>query len=99
MRVSPCVEVSSRARNAFLTALGMLVALVVVAIAARGSIPAGDGGARSPTQALLDILFTLYLLLIASSAVLLVYMSSSCAARSRRRVARRSGAAARSRRC
>jgi hypothetical protein len=68
------MEVSSRGRTASLTALGMLVALVVVAIAARGSIPAGDGGARGPTQALLDILFTLYLLLIASSAVLLVYI-------------------------
>jgi hypothetical protein len=74
MRVSPCVEVSSRARNAFLTALGVLVALVVVAIAARGSIPAGEGGASGPTDALLDILFTLWLLLIASAAVLLVYL-------------------------
>jgi hypothetical protein len=52
----------------------MLVALVVVAIAARGSIPAGEGGARGPTQALMDILFTLYLLVIVSSAVLLLYL-------------------------
>jgi uncharacterized membrane protein len=68
------MEVSSRRRTAFLTALGVLVALVVVAIAARGSIPAGEGGVRGPTQALIDILFTLYLLMIASSAVLLVYL-------------------------
>lgn len=68
------MEVSSRGRNALLTALGVLVALVVVAIAARGSIPAGEGGARGPTQALFDILFTLYLLLLAGSAVLLVYL-------------------------
>jgi hypothetical protein len=66
------MEVSSRARNA-LTALGVLVALLVVAIAARGSIPAGEGGTRRPTQALIDILFTLYLLTIAGSAVLFVY--------------------------
>jgi hypothetical protein len=52
----------------------MLVALVVVAIAARGSIPAGEGGARGPTQALMDIVFTLYLLVIAGSAVLLLYL-------------------------
>ena len=68
------MEVSSRARNALLTALGVLVALVVVAIASRGSIPAGEGGARAPTQALVDILFTLYLLMIASSALLLLYL-------------------------
>ena len=46
---------------ALLTALGVLVALVVVAIAARGSTSAGEGGARGPSDALLDILFTLYL--------------------------------------
>lgn len=69
------MEISgSRGRNAFLTTLGVLVAVAVVAIAAGGSIPAGEGGTRGPTQALLDILFTLYLLLIAGSAVLLVYL-------------------------
>jgi hypothetical protein len=68
------MEVSSRSRNALLTALGVLVALAVVAIAARGSIPVGEGGARAPTQALVDILFTLYLLTVASSAVLVVYL-------------------------
>ena len=68
------MEVSSRGRNALLTALGVLVALIVVAIAARGSIPTGEGGTRGPTQALIDILFTLYLLTIASSAVLAIYL-------------------------
>ena len=68
------METSSRVRKAFLTAVGMLVALVVVAIASRGSIPAGEGGARGPTQALMDILFTLYLLVIVGSAVLLLYL-------------------------
>jgi hypothetical protein len=68
------METSSRARTAFLTALGVLVALVVVAISSRGSIPAGEGGARGPTQTLVDILFMLYLLLTASAAVLLVYL-------------------------
>ena len=68
------MESSQRGRLAFLTALGVLVALVVVAIAARGSIPVGEGHARGPTDALLDILFTLYLATIAGAVVLLVYM-------------------------
>ena len=68
------METSSRGRNALLTALGVLVALVLVAIASRGSIPAGEGGARGPTQTLVDILFMLYLLITACSAVLLVYL-------------------------
>jgi hypothetical protein len=65
---------SRQGRNALLTALGVLVALIVVAIASRGSIPAGEGGARAPKQALIDIVFTLYLLTIASSAVLAIYL-------------------------
>ena len=68
------MEVSSRRRNALLTALGVLVALVVVAIAARGSIPTGEGGTRRPSQALIDILFTLYLLVLASSVALAIYL-------------------------
>ena len=68
------MEVSSRRRNALLTALGVLVALVVVAIAARGSIPTGEGGTRRPTQALIDILFSLYLLVLASSVALAIYL-------------------------
>jgi hypothetical protein len=68
------MEPTPRGRLALLTALGVVVALVVVAIAARGSIPVGEGGARGPTEALLDILFTLYLVAIAGAVVLLVYL-------------------------
>jgi uncharacterized membrane protein len=68
------MESSQRGRNAILTTFGVLVAVVVVAIASRGSIPAGEEGARGPSQALVDIVFTLYLLTIAFSAVLLVYL-------------------------
>ena len=68
------MEVSSRRKHAFLIALGVLVALVVVAIAARGSISSGEGGSRGPTQTLVDILFTLYLLTIAASGVFVVYL-------------------------
>jgi hypothetical protein len=68
------MESSHRSRLALLTGLGVLVALAVVAIAARGSIPVGEGGARGPTVALLDILLTLYLVAIVGAAVLLVYV-------------------------
>ena len=68
------METSSRVRTAFLTALGVLVALTVVAIAARGAIPTGEGGTRRPTQTLIDILFTLYLLVLASSVALAIYL-------------------------
>jgi Domain of unknown function (DUF4129) len=68
------MESSSRARTILLTTLGVAAALTVVAIAARGSIPAGEGGTRRPTQALIDVLFTLYVLALAGGAVLLVYL-------------------------
>jgi uncharacterized protein DUF4129 len=86
------MEPTPRGRLAILTALGVLVALAVVAIAARGSIPVGEGGARGPTDALLDILFTLYLLAIAAAFVLLVYMLVL-----RRQIEARSGATGRRR--
>lgn len=64
----------SRGRNAFLTAAGVLAALAVVAVAARGSISPGDTGARGPGDTLLDILFTLYVAGMAAGAVLFVYL-------------------------
>ena len=68
------MEISSRARSAFLTTLGVLVALVVVAIAARGSTSAGDGATRTPSDALLDIFFSLYLVAVIGGAVTFVYL-------------------------
>jgi NADH:ubiquinone oxidoreductase subunit 6 (subunit J) len=67
------MDPSSRGRTALLTTLGVLGAIVVVAIASRGPVAAGEGGARGPTQTLVDVLFTLYLLLIAGAVILLVY--------------------------
>jgi hypothetical protein len=64
----------SRGRNAFLTALGVLVALALVAISSRGSRPVGGGDARAPAQTLLDIFFALYLLAIVAAVVLLLYL-------------------------
>ena len=68
------MEVSSRVRNAFLTALGILVALTVVAIASRGSTPSGEGGARRPTDTLLDIFLSLYLVALVPGAALFLYL-------------------------
>jgi hypothetical protein len=72
--VSPCVEVSARTRNALLVGIGVPAALVVVAVASRGSTPAGDDRARGPGDTLLDVFFTLYLAAMAAGAVLFVYL-------------------------
>lgn len=68
------MESSSRARNALLTAAGVLVAVALVAIAARGSTSVGDNETRKPSDALLDVFFTLYLVALAAGAVMLVYL-------------------------
>jgi hypothetical protein len=70
------VEPSARTRNALLTAVGVLGAVVLVAVAARGSTSAGDGGAstRKPSDALLDVLFTMYLLALVAGVVMFVYL-------------------------
>jgi hypothetical protein len=68
------VETSSRLRSALLTALGVLTAVVIVALAARGSTPAGDDRTRQPSDTLIDILFSLYVVALAAGAVLFLYM-------------------------
>ena len=68
------MESSQRGRTALLTTLGVLVALAVVAIAARGSTSAGDATTRSPSDALLDVLFTIYLLGLISGAAIFIYL-------------------------
>ena len=62
-----------RARGTLLTALGVLAALVVVALTARGGVSAGEPGARRPTDALLD---TLISLLLVSMAVVTVAVAA-----------------------
>jgi hypothetical protein len=57
-----------------LTTLGVVVALAVVAVASRGSTPVGEAGGRRPSDTLLDILFTLYLVLLVAGAVFFVYL-------------------------
>jgi hypothetical protein len=52
----------------------MLALIGVVAIASRGSTPAGGAGARRPTDTLLDILLSFYLVSLAAGAILFVYL-------------------------
>jgi hypothetical protein len=54
--------------------VGILALVAVVAIASRGSTPTGGAGARRPTDTLLDILLSLYLVGLAAGAILLLYM-------------------------
>jgi hypothetical protein len=54
--------------------MGVLVALVAVALAARGSTPAGDNRTRKPSDTLVDVLFSLYILVLIGGACLVVYM-------------------------
>jgi hypothetical protein len=68
------METSQRGRNALLTTFGVLVAVGVVAIAARGSTSAGNGTTRKPSDALLDVFFTLYLVAMLGGAVMFVYL-------------------------
>jgi hypothetical protein len=69
------MEISgSRSRSAFLTAVGILGLAAVVAIASRGSTPSGSAGARRPTDTLLDILFSLYVVSMVAGFVLFIYL-------------------------
>nr|MBA3476088.1 hypothetical protein [Actinomycetota bacterium] len=69
------MEISgSRGRNAFLTTFGILALAAVVAIASRGSTSRGTAGARRPTDTLLDILFSLYVVSMVAGFVLFIYL-------------------------
>lgn len=61
-----------RAGRAALPALAVLVLVAVVAVAATGSVPGGSGESRAPSDALLDTLFTLWILAVVAGGVLLV---------------------------
>ena len=68
------MEVSARTRNAILTAFGVIAAIVLVAVASRGSTSLGDNTTRKPSDALTDILFALYLVALIGGAVMFVYL-------------------------
>lgn len=67
------MDTSSRRRSAVLTAAGILAALTVVAIASQGSTPSGEPGVRRPTDTLMDIFLSFYLLTLVLGAALLLY--------------------------
>ncbi|HWL34274.1 MAG TPA: DUF4129 domain-containing protein [Gaiellaceae bacterium] len=68
------MESSARTRNALLTVAGVLAAVVLVAVAARGSTSLGDNSARKPSDALMDVFFTMYLVAMLAGAVMFVYL-------------------------
>jgi Domain of unknown function (DUF4129) len=56
------------------TVLGVLASVAVVAVVSRGDIAAGEDGGRKPSETLVDVAFTLYLVLLAVGAVFFVYL-------------------------
>lgn len=64
----------ARGRGALLTTVGILLAIAVVAVAARGSTPAGSGGARRPSDTLLDVLLSLYVVALVAGGILFLYL-------------------------
>ncbi len=67
------MDTNARVRNALLTALGILGAVVLVAVASRGSTASGQNGVRRPSETLVDILFTLYIVMIVAGGLLFLY--------------------------
>ena len=68
------MESSQRGRSALLTTLGIVALVGVVAIASRGSTPSGGAGTRRPSDTLLDILLSLYLVGLVAGAILFLYL-------------------------
>ena len=68
------MESSARIRTALLTAVGVVAAVVLVAIAAGGSTSTGDASTRKPSDALTDVLFSLYLIALVGGVVAFVYL-------------------------
>jgi hypothetical protein len=65
--------VRTSAARIFLPALGVLVLIGLVAIAATGSTPTGSSETRRPGDAFLDTLLSLWLVALVPAAALLVY--------------------------
>lgn len=62
-----------RATGVALSALVVLALVAVVAVASTGSVPAGSSSSRRPSDALLDTLFTLWIVAVIAGGVLLLY--------------------------
>lgn len=68
------MDSSSRSRGTLLTLLGVVAALAIVAVAARGETPIGEAGTRRPADGLLDVLLSFFLLLMGFGVVLFCYL-------------------------
>ena len=64
----------SRARGTLLTLLGVVAALALVAVAARGETPIGRAGTRRPADVLLDTVLSLFVVLMLAGVGLFVYL-------------------------
>jgi hypothetical protein len=64
----------TRGRGTLLTLLGVVAALAIVAVAARGDAPIGEAGTRRPADGLLDVLFSLFVLLLGLGVVLFFFL-------------------------
>jgi hypothetical protein len=63
-----------RSRGTLLTLLGVVAALAIVAVAARGETPIGQAGTRRPADGLLDVLLSFFILLMGFGVVLFCYL-------------------------
>jgi hypothetical protein len=61
-------------RSTFLTTLGVLAALALVAVAARGTTSAGGSGVRKPSEMLLDFLVSLYIVMLGLGVVMVIVL-------------------------
>ncbi len=68
------MESNARGPKALLTGIGVLTALILVAVASRGSTATGDGGTSRPADTLVDLLLTLYVVSLVAGAILFVYL-------------------------
>ena len=68
------MDVTPRGRTALLTAVGVLVALGIVAVASRGSTPAGGGSAHGPGATLLDLVLSFYVVTLVAGGLLYLYV-------------------------
>jgi Domain of unknown function (DUF4129) len=61
-------------RSTLLTTIGVLAALALVAVAARGSTSAGGSGVRRPSETLLDLLVSLYIVMLGLGVVMVIIL-------------------------
>ena len=65
---------SNSRRRALLGLAVLALLLIAVAIASTGSVPAGSGGARRPSDRFFDVLISLFLVMMALGTLLWVYL-------------------------